>query len=43
MRLPRWAKPITEIRGLSKWMLIAGIVIVSFFVILAVFAPQIAP
>ena len=43
MRLPRWAKPITEIRGLSKWMLIAGIVIVSFFLILAIFAPVIAP
>jgi peptide/nickel transport system permease protein len=43
MRVPRWAKPITEIRGLSKWMLISGIVLVAFFLILAIFAPLIAP
>ena len=43
MRLPRWAKPVTEIRGLSKWMLISGIVLVAFFLILAIFAPVIAP
>src|SRR3954451_17872972 len=43
MRSPRWVKPMTEARGLSKWMLIAGIVIVAFFLILAIFAPLIAP
>ena len=43
MRLPRWAKPMTDARGLSKWMLIAGFVIVAFFLILAIFAPLIAP
>jgi peptide/nickel transport system permease protein len=43
MRIPRWAKPMTEARGLSKWMLIAGIAIVAFFLILAIFAPVIAP
>ena len=32
-----------EARGLSKWILIAGIVIVAFFLILAIFAPLIAP
>ncbi|MDX6583184.1 MAG: peptide/nickel transport system permease protein [Solirubrobacterales bacterium] len=43
MRLPRWVKPMTEARGLSKWMLIAGVLIVAFFLILAIFAPLIAP
>src|SRR3954454_10711985 len=43
MRRPRWVKPMTEVRGLSKWMLIAGILIVAFFLILAIFAPLIAP
>ena len=32
-----------EARGLSKWMLISGILIVGFFLILAIFAPLIAP
>ena len=43
MRIPRWAKPMTEARGLSKWILIGGFVIVGFFLILAIFAPLIAP
>jgi peptide/nickel transport system permease protein len=43
MRVPRWAKPATEARGLSKWMLVGGVVIVAFFLILAIFAPLIAP
>jgi peptide/nickel transport system permease protein len=43
MRIPRWAKPMTEARGLSRWILIAGIIIVAFFLILAIFAPLIAP
>ena len=43
MRLPRWVKPMTEARGLPKWMLIGGIAIVAFFLILAIFAPLIAP
>ncbi len=43
MRVPRALKPATEARGLSKWILIAGIVIVAFFLILAIFAPLIAP
>ena len=43
MRLPRWAKPMTEARGLSKWILIAGIVIVAIFTFVAIFAPMLAP
>ena len=43
MRVPRWAKPMTEARGLSKWILIGGFVIVGIFLILAIFAPLIAP
>ena len=34
---------MTEARGLPKWMLIGGIAIVAFFLILAIFAPLIAP
>jgi len=36
-------KPMFEARGLSRWILIAGIVIVFFFVVMAIFAPQLAP
>ncbi len=43
MRAPRWMRPMIEARGLSKWILIAGIVIVVFFVFVAIFAPLIAP
>ncbi len=43
MRVPRWAKPMTEARGPSKWILIGGMAIVAFFLVLAVFAPLIAP
>jgi peptide/nickel transport system permease protein len=37
------AKPFTETVGLARWMLVAGVVITGIFVILAVFAPWIAP
>ena len=37
------AKPFTETAGLARWMLVAGIVITAVFVILALFAPWIAP
>jgi peptide/nickel transport system permease protein len=43
MRLPRFLRPIREARGTPRWILYAGIGIVLFFVILAVFAPVIAP
>ncbi len=36
-------KPFTETVGLARWMLVAGIVITAIFVILAIFAPLIAP
>jgi peptide/nickel transport system permease protein len=43
MRLPRWAQPIRDARGTPRWILYTGIGIVVLFVILAVFAPLIAP
>jgi peptide/nickel transport system permease protein len=43
MRTPRWVKPLRETRGLPRWLLISGAVIVLVFVILAIFAPLIAP
>ncbi len=43
IRFPRTLRPMLEARGLTKWMLISGILIVGFFLILAIFAPQIAP
>jgi peptide/nickel transport system permease protein len=43
MRAPRWVKPLREARGLPRWLLISGALIVLLFVILAVFAPLIAP
>ena len=43
MRAPRWVKPLREARGLPRWLLISGVVIVVFFLILAIFAPVIAP
>jgi peptide/nickel transport system permease protein len=43
MRLPRWAQPIADARGTPRWILYAGIGIVVLFVILAIFAPLIAP
>lgn len=40
----RWiAQPFTDTAGLARWMLVAGMVITVFFLILAVFAPWIAP
>jgi peptide/nickel transport system permease protein len=41
--LPRWLAPIRESEGVSKWILWTGVVIVVVFVILAIFAPLIAP
>ena len=43
MRLPRRLKPLGEMRGVPRWILISGVAIVAFFVILAIFAPLIAP
>lgn len=43
MRAPRWTQPIREARGLSRWLLIGGLAIVALFVLMAIFAPVIAP
>ena len=37
------AKPFTDTTGMARWMLVAGIVITAIFLILAIFAPLIAP
>ena len=42
-RLRRLWEPISETRGLARVMLVAGAAITSFFVVLAIFAPWIAP
>lgn len=36
-------RPFTETAGLARWMLVIGLVITGIFVILAIFAPWIAP
>jgi peptide/nickel transport system permease protein len=36
-------KPFTDTAGVARWMLVTGLVITAIFVILAVFAPWIAP
>ncbi|MGH8870163.1 MAG: ABC transporter permease [Actinomycetes bacterium] len=42
-RLRRGLKPLAEAQGLSKWLLWVGVALVLFFLVLAVFAPAIAP
>jgi peptide/nickel transport system permease protein len=41
--MPRFLTPVASARGAPRWILISGGVIVAVFVILAVFAPLIAP
>jgi peptide/nickel transport system permease protein len=43
MRLPHVLQPVAQTRGVPRWILMSGIAIVAFFVILAIFAPLIAP
>ncbi len=43
MRLPRALRPISEARGTPRRILYSGLAIVGFFVVLAIFAPLIAP
>jgi peptide/nickel transport system permease protein len=43
MRGDRFLAPIREARGVPKWVLWSGIVITTFFVVLALFAPLISP
>ncbi len=38
-----WFNTIWNTRGLARWILLAGLVIVVVFVVLAVFAPWVAP
>ena len=42
-RIGRMVAPIREARGVAKWVVWAGILITLFFVVLALFAPWIAP
>ena len=42
-RLSRFLGPIRESTGVSRWIFWIGVAIVAFFVILAVFAPLLAP
>ncbi|MGH3499993.1 MAG: ABC transporter permease [Nocardioidaceae bacterium] len=37
------AKPFVTTTGLARWMLVAGVLMTGFFVVLAIFAPWIAP
>lgn len=43
MRLPRALRPIAEAHGTPRWILLSGLAIVFVFVVLAIFAPLIAP
>jgi peptide/nickel transport system permease protein len=42
-RLPRALEPLAQARGVPRWIVYSGLGIVGLFVILAVFAPLIAP
>jgi peptide/nickel transport system permease protein len=41
--LGRMFRPIREARGVPRWVLWAGVLITTFFIVLALFAPLIAP
>jgi peptide/nickel transport system permease protein len=43
LRMPRWLQPVRETTGVSRWILWSGIAIVTVFVLMAIFAPLIAP
>jgi peptide/nickel transport system permease protein len=43
VQAPRWLKTASRAQGIPRWILISGIALVSLFVILAIFAPLIAP
>jgi len=42
-RISRWLEPFRESTGVSRWIFWSGVAIVAFFVIVAVFAPLLAP
>lgn len=39
----RFTSPIRNTTGMARWLLIAGVLITTFFVVLAIFAPWLAP
>jgi len=41
--LPRWLAPIRDSAGTSRWIFWTGVVIVAFFLVMAIFAPLLAP
>ena len=43
MRMPRILRPFTQATGMPRWILLSGLILVAFFVLLAIFAPLIAP
>ena len=43
MRGPRWLRQARQARGVPRWILLSGVGIVLFFLVLAIFAPLIAP
>jgi peptide/nickel transport system permease protein len=43
MNAPRWVTPLRQARGLPRWLLVAGVIIVVGFLVMAIFAPVIAP
>jgi peptide/nickel transport system permease protein len=42
-RLGRFFGPVLDARGIPRWMLLSGLIIVGVFVVFALFAPFIAP
>lgn len=42
-RVRRGLKPLRDAQGLSRWLLWIGVALSAFFIVLAVFAPAIAP
>jgi len=43
MRTPRILAPFRNTTGLARWLLVSGLALVGLFVVLAVFAPVLAP
>jgi len=43
LHLPRWLRPVGQATGVSRWIFWSGVVIVAFFVLMAIFAPLLAP
>jgi peptide/nickel transport system permease protein len=43
VRAPRWLRTAARAQGVPRWILISGVALVLLFVILAIFAPVLAP